>query len=167
MSIFGNKDKQGNFTINFMSVENTPIYEYPNTAIAITLLEDKVEFKQRLGKKVLYLKYSQIIKIGLVKEEIIEKDKSVIKSAMIGSLLFGTLGAVVGAIDGTGKERISKGEKRYFVFNYISNNGEEKSLPLEIIGATIGLSKFIDKLEILCPNLKTEKNSNLESGKYL
>jgi len=168
MAIFGNKDKQGNFTINFMSVENTPIYEYPNTAISVTLLEDKVEFKQRLGKKIIYLKYSQIIKIGTISEEkIIEKDKSVIKSAIVGSLLFGDLGAIVGAIDGTGKKKISKGEKNYFIFNYISNNGEEKLLPVEIVGATMGLAKFIDNLEKLCPNLKIEKNNNVESGEYL
>ena len=50
MAIFGNKDKNGNFTINFFSVENTPLRQGLVYGISATLLEDAIEFKQRMGK---------------------------------------------------------------------------------------------------------------------
>ena len=165
MSIFGNKDKQGRFTINFASVQDTPLYEYPNFAISATLLEDKIEFKQRLGDKKVYLGYSQITKVEQIYEkDIIEKNKSVAKRAVVGGLLLGPLGAVVGAIDGTGKKKQTK-LRNYLVFNYISNNNEEKALPLEIVGATLGLEKFLDKLHEICPNIRKENEE--ETVTYL
>lgn len=157
MAIFGNKNKYGNFTINFCSVENTPIYDPINFAISVTLLDDKIEFKQRLGSKQVYLRYSQITKVGIVNgNELIEKDKSVLGRSIVGGLLLGPLGAVVGAIDGAGTKKKVILNKKYIVFNYISSNNEEKSLPVEIVGATLGLSKFLKKLNEVCPNL--EKN---------
>ena len=100
-------------------------------------------------------------------EEIIEVNKSVIKRAIVGNLLLGPLGAVVGAIDGTGTKKISKGKKTYFVINYISGTGSEEALPLEIVGATMGIDKFIVKLTEMCPNLKFESDTTIESGTYL
>lgn len=158
MAIFGNKDKQGNFIINFCAVPNTPIYNYPNFAISATLLDDKIEFKQRIGKKEsIYLEFSKITKVEVVDEkEIIEKDKSVAKRAIAGGLLLGPLGAIIGGIDGTGKKKKTT-YKKYLVFNYMSDN-EEKALPVEIVGATLGLKKFINELTIKCSNLSnTEK----------
>lgn len=157
MAIFGNKDKKGNFTINFSSVKDTVLYDYPNTAISATLLEDRIEFKQRVGKKQpIYLMLSQVTKVGIVNEKQIEEvDKSVVKRAVVGGLLLGPLGAVVGGIDGIGKKE-KKIERKFFVINYNSNN-EEKVLPLEIVGATMGIDKFISKIIEKCPNLGEEK----------
>lgn len=157
MAIFGNKNKNGNFTINFCSVKDTPIYDPINFAISVTLLEDKIQFKQRLGVKEVYLKYSQISRVGIVNEnEIIEKDKSVLGRSIVGGLLLGPLGAVVGAIDGVGTKKKVNSNKKYVVFNYISRDNEEKSLPVEIVGATLGLSKFLEKLNEVCPNLEND-----------
>ena len=159
MAIFGNKDKKGNFTINFGSVKDTVLYDYPNTAISATLQEDRIEFKQRVGKnQPIHLMLSQITKFGIVNEKQIEEvDKSIVKRAVVGGLLLGPLGAIVGGIDGIGKkEKIQ--EKKYFVINYNSNN-EEKALPLEIVGATIGINKFIENLMKKCPNLKKVDNT--------
>lgn len=159
MAIFGNKNKEGYFTINFCSVKDTPLYDYPNIAISVTLLDDKIEFKQRIGKKTpIYLMFEQITKVGIINEkQIKEVNKSVLKRATVGGLLLGPLGAVVGGIDGIGKKEKTQ-EKKFFVINYNSNN-EEKVLPLEIVGATIGINKFIENLMKKCPNLKEEKNT--------
>lgn len=155
MAIFGNKNKNGNFTINFCSVQDTPIYDPINFAISATLLEDKIEFQQRLGAKQVYLRYSQIIRVGIINEnEIIEKDKSVLGRSIVGGLLLGPLGAVVGAIDGAGTKKKVISNKKYLVFNYVSSDNEEKSLPVEIVGATLRLSKFLEKLNEVCPNLE-------------
>lgn len=158
MAIFGNKNKNGNFTINFCSVENTPIYDPINFAITVTLLDDKIEFKQRLGgKNKVYLKYLQITRVGVIDgNEIIEKDKSVLGRAIVGGLLLGSLGSVVGAIDGVGTKKKVISKKKYLVFNYISSDNKEKSLPVEIVGATLGLSKFLEKLNEICPNLEND-----------
>lgn len=112
MAIFGNKDKKGNFTINFSSVEDTVLYDYPNIAISATILDDKIEFKQRVEKKEpIYLMISQITKIGIVNEkQIKEVDKSVVKRAMVGGLLLGPLGAIIGGMDGIGKKEKKKKE---------------------------------------------------------
>ena len=161
MAIFGNKDKKGNFTINFSSVEDTVLYDYPNTAISATILDDKIEFKQRVGKKEpIYLMISQITKIGIVNEKQIEEvDKSVVKRAMVGGLLLGPLGAIIGGMDGIGKKEKKK-ERKFCVINYNSNN-EEKVLPLEIVGATIGIDKFISKIIEKQPNLNKKKETYL------
>lgn len=161
MAIFGNKDKKGNFTINFSSVEDTVLYDYPNTAISATILDDKIEFKQRVGKKEpIYLMISQITKIGIVNEkQIKEVDKSVVKRAMVGGLLLGPLGAIIGGMDGIGKKEKKK-ERKFCVINYNSNN-EEKVLPLEIVGATIGIDKFISKIIEKQPNLNQKKETYL------
>lgn len=158
MAIFANKNKEGYFTINFCSVKDTPLYDYPNVAVSATLLEDKIEFKQRIGKKEsIYLMFEQITKVGIVSErQIKEIDKSVLKRATIGGLLLGPLGAIVGGIDGIGKKEKMQ-EKNFFVINYNSNN-EEKVLPLEIVGATLGIDKFIEELTKKCPNLKKKEN---------
>lgn len=161
MAIFRNKDKKGNFTINFSSVEDTVLYDYPNTAISATILDDKIEFKQRVGKKEpIYLMISQITKIGIVNEkQIKEVDKSVVKRAMVGGLLLGPLGAIIGGMDGIGKKEKKK-ERKFCVINYNSNN-EEKVLPLEIVGATIGIDKFISKIIEKQPNLNQKKETYL------
>lgn len=154
MAIFGNKDKNGNFTINFCSVQDTPIYDPINFVISVTLLEDKIEFKQRLGAKQVYLRYSQITRVEIINgNEIIEKNKSVLGRSIVGGLLLRPLGAVVGAIDGTGTKKKVISNKKYLVFNYISSDNEEKSLPVEIVGATIGLSKFLREINEVCTNL--------------
>ena len=168
MAIFGNKDKDGNFTINFMAVKDTPIWDELN-AISVTMLEDKLEFKNRINKNKgpIYLEYSKITKFGTVNEkEITEKDKSVIKRGLAGGLLLGPIGAVIGAVEGTGsKKKVTY--KSFFVFNYTSGDGEEKSLPVEIVGATLGLSKFAAELQKKCPNLKQNNENNDGSPTYL
>ena len=161
MAIFGNKDKNGNFTINFCSVKDTPIYDLVNFAISATLLDDKIKFQQRLGKKnKVYLEYSKILGMQIVDtEKVIEKNKSVAKRATVGGVLLGPIGAIIGGLDGTGTKRQNI-YKKYLVFNYISN-GEEKEFSVEIVGATLGLNKFIEQLKIKCPNLA--KANNLET----
>lgn len=160
MAIFGNKDRQGNFTINFMAVKDTVLWDELN-AISITMLDDKLEFKNRLNKKKdpIYLEYEKVTNFVVEnKKEIVEKDKSVIKRGIVGGVLLGPIGAVIGAIDGTGsKKKVSY--KTFLVFDYISRDGEEKSLPVEIVGATMGLNKFTKELENKCPNLKKSNES--------
>lgn len=168
MAIFGNKDKNGNFTINFVTVQDTILQRDSkiSLAISVTLLEDKIEFKERAFKTPpTYLMYNQITKAEVISStEIEEKNKSVAGRAIVGGLLLGPLGAIVGGIDGTGK-KVKKELKVYFVFNYKSSDGEEKTLPIEVCGATFGLEKFKKALKEKCPQLNNEVKN--ETPKYL
>lgn len=126
MSLFGNKN-DFNFAVN-------------NIGYKVTLLEDKIEIKRRIGNfEPNYIYYNQLKSYKMVSEkEVLEKNKS-ISGALIGGVLFGGVGAVVGAIDGASKHKTQN--KYYYEFTY-DENGEEKIARLEIIGATMGLSNM-------------------------
>ena len=153
MAIFGNKTKNNEFTINFSAVEGTPIYS-PMNAISVILHETNMEFKPRVGKKEsVTLDYSQITNFGRIsEEEIITTDKSVVGRAVVGGLILGPLGAIVGAVDGIGTKS-KKTYRRFFVINYVSSAGEDQALPLEIVGATMGIDKLEQQLKDRCTNL--------------
>lgn len=64
-----------------------------------------------------------------IETEMVNKQKSVIGRAVTGGLLFGGVGAIVGAVSGTG-EKQKKVYRTLFVISYTSN-GEEKFLQFE------------------------------------
>lgn len=169
MALFG-KTKSGNVSVNFAAVKGTPL-EYGDipAAIAMELSEKRITFTYRVYRKKepITLEYSQIKRFGkLTETEIMESDKSVIGRAVVGGILLGPLGAVVGAIDGLGTKKKAK-ERTFFVLNYISSSGQEESLPLEIVNATIGLNKLEERLRELCPNLISDENSSAETSNRL
>lgn len=64
-----------------------------------------------------------------IETEMVNKPKSVIGRAVTGGLLFGGVGAIVGAVSGT-DEKQKKVYRTLFVISYTSN-GEEKFLQFE------------------------------------
>lgn len=57
-------------------------------------------------------------------QELIEKGKSVVGRALIGTLLIPGLGTIVGGMSGIGNKK-KKGEKHhYLIFNYLDSKGE-------------------------------------------
>ena len=101
-------------------------------AVEVALYDDYLELTVPLMKKTpITLKYAQITDVfyGL-QTEIVEKSKSPIGRAVAGGLLFGGVGAVVGAVSGTGKKE-KKVSKFYFIISYTSSAGEEKLLQFE------------------------------------
>lgn len=54
------------------------------------------------------------------------KDASVIGNAMVGGILFGGLGAMVGAVKGTKKK-----SETYFVINYTASDGTLKAISMK------------------------------------
>lgn len=101
-------------------------------AIEVALYDDYLELSVPFMKKTpITLKYAQITDVfyGL-QTEVVEKSKSPIGRAVAGGLLFGGVGAVVGAVSGTGKKE-KKVSKFYFIISYTSSTGEEKLLQFE------------------------------------
>ena len=118
----------------------------------VKLYDDKLTIKAPLIKTTVELKYEQITDVfyGL-ETEITTHNKSVIKRALVGGLLFGGLGAVVGAVDGTGTKE-KKSNHFYFIISYKSSGGEDAYIQFEDTRLYKG-SSVAKKLKELC-NIK-------------
>lgn len=82
-----------------------------------------------LQKKTVTLNYNQITDVFYgVETELKNKPKSVIGRAAIGGLLFGTTGAIVGAISGNNQ---TKERHFYFIISYVGSDGADKYLQFE------------------------------------
>ncbi|MEG1246604.1 hypothetical protein [Gordonibacter sp.] len=154
MVIFGNKDRQGNMTVNLCAVPGAIPGIPGGYAICATIDGDNLVINQRIDKqRPVLLPLRKIKDFGTVREsEIVNKgQKSVIGRAAVGGLILGPLGAVIGGIDGTGTKK-KKVDHVYWVVNYTNDDGQRSSISFEVVGATLGLKKFERALEAACPN---------------
>lgn len=129
-------------------------------ACLVSLYEDKLTITNPLIKTTVELNYSQITDVfyGL-ETEITTHNKSVIKRALVGGLLFGGLGAVVGAVDGTGTKE-KKSRHFYFIISYKSSAGEDAFIQFEDTRLYKGI-KLSKKLKELCDIEDAEIKSNV------
>lgn len=96
----------------------------------VALYDDHLEVIS-LQKKKLLLNYSQITDVFYgVETELTTKSKSTIGRAAIGGLLFGTTGAIVGAISGSNPKEV-KEHHFYFIISYQSSDGKDCYLQFE------------------------------------
>ena len=115
--------------------------------VNVELYDDHLDIKE--VKNSVSLRYDQIIDIfyGL-QTEIVSQGKSVIGRAVAGGLIFGGVGAVVGAVSGTGTK--DKKERHfYFIISYTSSTGEDKFIQFEDTRLYKG-AKVANKLKQLC-----------------
>lgn len=130
MGIFGSK-KGSIISDSFQLLEAVGQLQ-ADLIVDVALYDDYLELTAPFMKKTpITLKYAQITDVfyGL-QTEVVEKSKSPIGRAVAGGLLFGGVGAVVGAVSGTGKKE-KKVNKFYFIISYTSSAGEEKLLQFE------------------------------------
>lgn len=156
MPIFKSKDKEGNSSVNFSFIDGLPGYNAGDAINAtINMITGELVIKARAFKRPeVHLPLNRILAAEHTSDvELKEKEKSVIARAAVGSLLLGPLGAVVGGMSGVGNKK-EKIHKDFIFITYTNSNGEEKTIIFEIVGASIGWTKF---LNALCPNtLKSE-----------
>ena len=115
----------------------------------VALYEDYLSIKLPLSKNETTLKYSQITDVEYgSKTEIVTKNKSSIARAITGGVLFGGVGAVVGAVSGIGKKQTTE-YHFYFIISYTSSDGEEKFLTFDDTRQFKG-RKLYTKLKELC-----------------
>lgn len=115
----------------------------------VALYDDYLTIKVAFGKQEATLNYSQITDVFYGMEtEITAKSKSVIGRALAGGLLFGGVGAVVGAVSGTGTKE-KKERKFYFIISYTSSSGEDKFIEFEDTRLYRG-AKVASELKRLC-----------------
>ena len=119
-------------------------------AVDVALYDDHLTLTAPFMKKApITLQYSQITDVYYgVETEIVEKNKSSIGRAVAGGLLFGGVGAVVGAVSGVGKKE-KKVQKFLFIISYTSSAGEDKFLQFEDTRLYKG-PKLSAKLKELC-----------------
>lgn len=132
----------------FQTVENIGNLGVGNM-VDVALFEDYLAISSPVVKQEITLNYSQITDVFYgVQTDIIKKEKSVIGRAIGGGLLFGGVGAVVGAVSGTGTKEI-KERNIYFIIAYSSQNGEDKFLQFKDTRLYKG-EKVAKKLKELC-----------------
>lgn len=118
--------------------------------VDVALYDDHLELTAPFMKIApISLRYSQINDVYYgMQSEIVEKSKSPIGRAVVGGLLFGGVGAVVGAVSGTGTKD-KKVNKFVFIIGYTSSSGEERFLAFEDTRLYKG-PKLSRKLKELC-----------------
>lgn len=120
-----------------------------NNMYDVALYDEHLEISSPLAKNKITLDYSKITDVVYSAEiEKIQKSKNPIGRAVAGGLLFGGVGAVVGAVSGMGT-KTKKERHFYFLVAYTSANGEEKFLQFEDTRLYKG-SKIAKELRELC-----------------
>lgn len=150
MAVFGNKTKDGKTVANFATASVPGIN--PGWAVEAILCNSEILIRPRVAKEPeVVLPYTHILSCAVgTKEQIIEKDKSLYGRAIVGGLIFGPAGAVVGGLDGALTKKQVKSKHTYVSIEYGSFE-EPKAVVLEVVGATLGLSKWIKELEQHAP----------------
>jgi hypothetical protein len=106
--------------------ELTHISGIPNLAdgvkTTISVYEDILTFNENISLRVV-----QVLRVQFLEEtQLIEKQKSVIKRAVVGGLLLGPAAAIVGGISGVGTKTSKK--KQYFLsIDFVDKEGVENT----------------------------------------
>ena len=159
MGFFGSK-KGSIISDNFMLLQDVAQFK-KGWSIEVALYEDHLTMKA-IGSKLspVDLSYSKITDVYHgIEAELVEKKKSVIGRALVGGALFGGVGAVVGAVSGSGTKP-TKEYKTYFIISYKTAHESDAFLQFEDTRKYKG-AKLAQKLKELCRFDKTEEVSEL------
>ena len=102
---------------NFKLVDGIPGWGQDINVVTAELLEDRIVFSKAAIKDspTVSLLLEQIVETNVYTEkEILEKSKSVVGRAAVGSL-FGPVGALIGAVSGTGTKKRVKTDMFYTI----------------------------------------------------
>ena len=140
---FFKKKKGSVISEHFKLLENVVMFS-KGYMYEVALYDTYLEITS-LQKKTVTLNYNQITDVFYgVETELKNKPKSVIGRAAIGGLLFGTTGAIVGAISGNDNQ--TKERHFYFIISYVGSDGVDKYLQFEDTRLSKGL-KLSQKLK--------------------
>ncbi len=120
-----------------------------NNMYDVALYDEHLEISSPFAKNKINLDYSKITDVVYSAEiEEIQKSKSSIGRAVAGGILFGGVGAVVGAVSGSGT-KTKKERHFYLIIAYTSAQGDEKFLQFEDTRLYKG-NKIAKKLKEFC-----------------
>ncbi len=153
MGLFG----KGN-VINMIHYEGLPGFG-KNYATSMELDEENrcLIFKARAFKNVpeVKLPLEKVTSAGTVSITEIE-EQSKIGRAFVGGVLFGTAGAIVGAMSAGEKQKL----KYVYIINYVSD-GETKAIVMQSNGGNLNYNKFQEALKKYLPKVETPKEVTL------
>lgn len=154
------KSKKGSIISDyFQTVEQIGNFG-PGNMLDVALYEDHLTISSPASKQEITLNYNQITDVSYgTQTQIVEKNKSVIGRAIGGGLLFGGVGAIVGAVSGSGTKE-KKEHHFYFIISYKSQDGDDKFLQFEDTRLYKG-KKVANKLKELC-NISDEILTNIQ-----
>ena len=148
MGFFGSK-KGSIISENFILFQDVaPLKK--GWSIEVALYDDHLTLTA-IGSKLspIDLSYEKITDVYHgIETELVEKKKSVIGRAIVGGALFGGVGAVVGAVSGSGSKQ-AKEYKTYFIISYKAYDGTDAFLQFEDVRKYKG-DKLAKKLQELC-----------------
>lgn len=133
----------------FKILEDVEQYKAGNM-VNVLLHDDHLELSVPIQKiHPITLDYKKITDVYYGFEtEIVSKNKSVIGRAAAGGIVFGSVGAVIGAVSGSGKKE-KKELHALFIISYTSSTGETAFLRFEDTRGFKG-HKLYKKLKELC-----------------
>jgi hypothetical protein len=148
MGFFGNT-KGSIISSYFKLLEDTGKLR-ANNMCDMALYEDHLELKVPFVKQEVKLKYNKINDVfhGL-KTDLVEANKSVLGRALVGGVLLGGVGALVGAVSGTGK-KVKRDTKLYLIIGYTNSSGKKMFLQFEDTQRTYKGKQLVDELRFLC-----------------
>lgn len=126
------RSKKGSIISDYFSIETDLGQFRKGNAVDVALFADHLELQNAVGNKdTATLAYSQITDVFYGSEiQLQQQEKSPIARAFAGGLLFGSTGAVIGALSGLGKKE-KKVRKFFFIIRYVTADGQEAFLPFE------------------------------------
>lgn len=126
------RSKKGSIISDYFSIEEDIGQFRKGNAVDVALFADHLELQNAVGNKdTATLAYSQITNVFYGSEiQLQQQEKSPIARAFAGGLLFGSTGAVIGALSGLGKKE-KKVRKFFFIIRYVTADGQEAFLPFE------------------------------------
>lgn len=147
MGFFGNS-KGSIISDYFKLLEDVGAFK-ANNMCDVALYEDHLEIKAPLVKQEIRLKYTQINDVFHgIKSKLIESNRSVLGRALLGGVLLGGIGAVVGAVSGTGS-KMKQDSKLYLVIGCTTSSGEDSILQFEDTRKYKG-KKLAEQLRAIC-----------------
>lgn len=147
MPIFTSKDKNKNRSVNFAFEAGLPHYcKGDPINVTIDRGAGMLTIKARVYKRPeISLPLSRITEVTCIsEEEIIEKNKSVIGRAAIGSL-FGPTAAIIGGLSAVNAK--TEKETTYFIVIKYTNAADDAPIVLKVVGASIGWRQFLQELQ--------------------
>lgn len=144
------RSKKGSIISDYFSIETDLGQFRKGNAVDVALFADHLELQNAVGNKdTATLAYSQITDVFYGSEiQLQQQEKSPIARAFAGGLLFGSTGAVIGALSGLGKKE-KKVRKFFFIIRYVTVDGQEAFLPFEDTRLYKG-PKVVARLRELC-----------------
>lgn len=148
MPIFTTHDKQGRKSVNFSYISGMPAPWREGAPVNLTIDEENSRLIIRshaFDWPPASMPFSRIFNVELFSEdEVVEKNKSVIKRGIAGALIAGPVGAIVGGMSGIGSKTKTQ-TRRGLAIDFITANGD-RSLIFEIVGATYDADGFAAEL---------------------